>query len=191
MNDQKLKRIFLREFKAISRAIMTYEDINLLINHIVERISRSFEVKGCSIMLFDEREKQLIRVASFGVSERYLKKGPLFIDGKYTAFVTGKPVFIQDFQNDRRIQYPEEARKEGIVSMLSVPIKYRRDPMGLIRIYHHEKWTLDEEDSDSFELIAMQLGLVIENNGLKNFFEKVRGAMESVPLRMLRGIHNQ
>jgi signal transduction protein with GAF and PtsI domain len=191
MNDQTLQRIYFREFKAISRAILIYEDINLLINHIVERISKSFGVKGCSIMLFDEREQQLIRVASFGVSQRYLDKGPVFVNEKYSAFVTGEPVFIQDFQNDSRIQYPGEAKREGIVSMLSVPVEYRRVPIGLIRIYHHEKWELNGDDLDSFTLLAIQLGLVIENNGLKNFFEKIKGAMETVPLRMLKGLYHQ
>jgi signal transduction protein with GAF and PtsI domain len=189
MSETSERRIHLREFKAINRAILTYSDINLLINHIVERICRSFSVKACSIMLFDEREKQLFRVASHGVSEEYLNKGPLLVDNQYTAFVTGLPVFIENFQNDRRVQYPEAAAKEGIVSMLSVPVKYRDAPIGLIRIYHNEIWQIHDDDMDSFCLLALQLGLVIENNGLKNFFEKVKVAMEMLPLRMLKGFH--
>jgi signal transduction protein with GAF and PtsI domain len=191
MSENLEKRIRLREFKAISRAILTYNDVNLLINHVVERICRSFAVKGCSIMLFDEREKQLFRVASHGVSEEYLNKGPLLVDNQYTAFVTGLPVFIENFQNDRRVQYPEAAAKEGIVSMLSVPVKYRDAPIGLIRIYHNKVWQIHDDDLDSFCLLALQLGLVIENNGLKNFFEKVKGAMEMLPLRMLEGLHGK
>lgn len=187
MNEDLERKIHLREFKAISRAILTYGDVNLLINHIVERICRSFSVKGCSIMLFDEHEKQLFRVASYGVSDEYLNKGPLLVDNQYTAFVNGTPVFIENFQNDRRVQYPEAAAREGIVSMLSVPLKYRDATIGLIRIYHNEVWQIHDDDMDSFCLLAAQLGLVIENNGLKNFFEKVKGAMEMVSLRMLRG----
>ncbi len=190
MNENMEKKIHLREFKSISRAILTYSDVYLLINHIVERICRYFSVKACSIMLYDELEKQLFRVASHGVSDEYLNKGPLFVDKQYTAFVTGLPVFIENFQNDRRIQYPEAAAKEGIVSMLSVPVKYRDTPIGLIRIYHDEVWQIHEDDMDSFFLLATQLGLVIENNGLKNFFEKVKGAVEMVPHRMLKGPHN-
>jgi hypothetical protein len=34
----------------------------------------------------------------------------------------------------------------------------------------------------------MQLGLVIENSGLKNFLEKVKVVMESLPLRMFDGL---
>jgi signal transduction protein with GAF and PtsI domain len=191
MNDKSERKIQLREFKAISRAILTFSDVNLLINHIVERICRSFSVKGCSIMLFDDHKKQLFRVASHGVSEEYLNKGPLLIDKKYAAFVTGVPVFIENFQNDRRVQYPEAAAKEGIVSMLSIPIKFRDISIGLIRIYHNEVWQIHDDDMDSFCLLAVQLGLVIENSGLHKFFEKVKEAIEILPLPLLKGLHNQ
>ena len=81
------RKIHLKEFKSISRAISTYDDIPLLATHMAEHMCRAFEVKGCSIMLFDEREKQLFRVSSCGVSDEYLQKGPVFIDEKYTAFL--------------------------------------------------------------------------------------------------------
>ncbi|WP_373501706.1 GAF domain-containing protein [Desulfococcus sp.] len=181
-------KIQFNEFKAISRSILAYDDIDRLIIHIVERICRSLKVMGCSIMLYDEREGQLFRVASFGISEAYLNKGPIFVDEKFSAFSTNAPVFIEDFQNDPRVQYPEEARKEGITSMLSVPIRYRKAPLGLIRIYHDRIWRLNNEDLEAFSLLADYLGLVIENNGLKNFLEKVKYAMESLPLRMLKGL---
>ncbi|MDY7030782.1 MAG: GAF domain-containing protein [Thermodesulfobacteriota bacterium] len=188
MNQMPERRIYLREFKTISRALSTYEDFNLLISHFAELICRSFEVKGCSIMLFDERENELFCVSSYGISEEYLNKGPLLVDNKYSAFFTGEPVFIEDMQNDNRVLYPDEATKEGIVSMLTVPIKCRKVIVGLVRIYNNEPWSLHEDDLDSFCVIAEHLGLLIENNGLKNFFDKVKVALESLPPRMLEGL---
>lgn len=181
-------KIHFKEFKAISRSILAYDDLNLLTSHLVERICSSLKVMGCSVMLYDDREGQLFRVASCGVSETYLNKGPIFVDEKYCAFVTESPVFIEDFQNDARIQYPEEARAEGITSMLSVPVKYRKALLGVIRIYHDQVWHPNEDDLDAFSLLADYMGLVIENNGLKNFLDKVKYAMESLPLRMLKGL---
>jgi transcriptional regulator with GAF, ATPase, and Fis domain len=188
MNQEPARRIFLREFRSISRAISTYEDFGVLVNHFAEGISKSFQVKGCSIMILDERDQQLYRVSSYGVSDRYLSKGPVFLYSEDAAFVEGKPVFIEDTQNDFRIQYPEDAAHEGIASMLSVPIKCRESVIGLIRIYHSEKWLLHDDDLDSFCVLAMHLGLVIENNGLRNFLEGVKHAMESLPPRMLSGL---
>jgi len=188
MSQKPVRRIFLREFRAISLAISTYEDFNLLANHIAEGICTSFSVKGCSIMILDERDQQLYRVSSYGISERYLSKGPVFLYSQDAAFVKGEADFIEDLQNDPRIQYPEEAGREGIVSMLSVPIKCRNFVIGLIRIYHSDKWILHDDDLDSFCVLAMHLGLVIENNGLRNFLEGVKVAMESLPPRMLTGL---
>lgn len=189
MNENgPIRRIHLEEFKTISRAIITYEDLNLLLNHSVEGIARAFKGKGCSIMLFDEREQQLFRVSSYGISEEYLSKGPLPVDEKYSAFVTGEPVFIEDMQKDPRVKYPDAAAREGLVSMLSVPIKCRERVTGIIRMYNAESWALHEDDLDSFCLLAEHLGCVIENHGLKNFLEQVKMALGNLPLRMLEGI---
>ncbi|MFZ5562923.1 MAG: GAF domain-containing protein, partial [Thermodesulfobacteriota bacterium] len=125
MTDKVDRKFYLREFKAISRAISNYEDVNLLFTHIVEGLCRTFALKGCCIMLFDERERQLFRVTSHGLSETYTSKGPVFVDEKYSAFFTKEPVYIEDMQTSSLLHYPEAARKEGIKSMLSVPIMYR------------------------------------------------------------------
>jgi signal transduction protein with GAF and PtsI domain len=185
MEKHTRRRIYLKEFKAISLAISTYEDFELLINHIVEGVTHAFDVKGTSILLFDERDNQLYHVASYGISERYINKGPIFVNAKYCAISTDEPVFIEDLQKDPRIQYPEAAAKEGIASMLSVPIKYRGAAIGVIRVYDSTHLGFHEEDVDSFSVLAQQLGLVIENNGLKNFLEMVKESLGNLPLRML------
>ena len=97
-------------------------------------------------------------------------------------------MFVENMQDDSRVQYPGAAAKEGIVSMLSIPIKCRKTIIGILRIYHGEPWILHEEDVDSLCVLTELLGLVIENNGLKNFLDQVKVALESLPLRMLGGI---
>lgn len=188
MSNPPVRKFYLREFKAISHAISNYEDLDMLIRHIAEGISRAFKIKGCSIMLLDERENQLFHVASYGISEGYLNKGPVLADEKYGALAKGEPIFIEDLQNDPRIQYPEAAAKENIVAMLSIPIKCREAVVGIIRIYNSEAIVFHEDDVDSLCVLSQHLGLVIENKGLKNFFEEVKLAMQNLPLRMMKGI---
>jgi len=181
------RRFYLREFKAISHAISTYEDFNLLIRHLAEGAARSFRAKGCSILLLDEREKQLFHVGSYGISDEYLHKGPVFADQKQTAIYTGKPVFVEDMQHDSRVQYPDAAAKEGIVSMQSVPIMSRGVPIGILRIYLSEPIELHEEDVDALGVLTEQLGMGIDNRGMRNFLEKVKVALDDLPLRLLGG----
>jgi signal transduction protein with GAF and PtsI domain len=187
MTQEPQRRFNLKEFKAISRAISTYEDLNILIDHFVEGVCRAFKVKGASILLYDEVEKQLFRVSSFGISERYLNKGPVFLNVRDDAFERGEPVFVQDLQHDPRVQYPEAAKEEHISAMLSIPIKSREAVVGLLRIYHGESIALNPDDVDSIMTLSMHLGLVIDQNGLRNFLQMVCGAMASLPLRMRTG----
>lgn len=187
MTQKSERRFYLKQFKAISNAISTYDDFNLLANHLVEGVCRTFKVKGASILILDEIEQQLFRVSSYGISDEYLSKGPLFVDDKYCSLGTGKVELIEDIQNDDRIQYPDAAQKEGIVSMMGIPIKYRTWVIGVIRIYHNEILALHESDVDSLCVLGNQLGLVIENNGLKNFVDHVNIAFEQLPPRIVRG----
>ncbi|SPD75259.1 putative GAF sensor protein [uncultured Desulfobacterium sp.] len=185
MKEKPVRMIRLKDFRTVSHALSTYEDFSLMINHFIEAVIRAFNVKGCSLLLLDEAENQLFHVRSQGVSEEYLKKGAIFIDEQYSSFVTGAPVFVEDLQNDPRIQYPEAAAKEGFVSMATFPIKCKQAIVGMIRVYHNKVWSLHDEDIESFCVLAEHLGLVIENNGLKNFLETIKAAVESLPARMI------
>jgi signal transduction protein with GAF and PtsI domain len=188
MTKEPDRKFYLKEFKAISHAISTYGDLNLLINHLAEGTTKTFKVKGCCIMLFDDRENQLFVVSSYGISDEYLSKGPLFVDNKYCAYDKGEPVFVENIGTDPRVQYPEAAVKEGIVSLLSIPITIYGEAIGLIRIYQKESKRFNKDDIDALSVLAAHLGLVIENNGLKNFLDKVQMAVDSLPARMLKGL---
>ncbi|MGD8883861.1 MAG: GAF domain-containing protein [Desulfobacterales bacterium] len=188
MNQKSERKFYLQHFRAISHAISTYEDLNVLTDHLAEGTSRRFKAKGCSIMLLDERDNQLYHVSSYGLSEEYLYKGPVVMEDKHCAISKGEPVFVEDMQNDSRVQYPEAAAKEGIMSMLSIPIKCREAVIGVIRIYHGEPRNMHEDDIESLCVMSEHLGLVIENNGLKNFLDGVKIALESLPPRMLKDL---
>ncbi len=188
MKEAPEKKFHLKHFKAISLAISSYEDLTLLISHIAEGLTRTFKIKGCCIMLLDERERRLIPVGSYGVSEEYVRKGPLLVEDKDASLVAGRPVFIEDMQTDPRIQYPDAAARENIAALFSFPMAYRGATLGVIRLYHGEAMALHEEDVDTISVMAQHLGLVIENNGLKNFLSEVKSAMQNLPLRLLNGL---
>ena len=187
MEHVPVRKINLAQFRAISHAISTYEDVVLLGRHIVESICRSFDIMAASVLVFDDREKKLYYVCSHGLSEEYLIKQPEYEDGLLQEFVTGRPVFFEDFSNDPRVRNKEAIQKEGIVSMLSFPIKYRKDVVGLLKLYNNDTWMIHDEDRDSISILSEQFGLVIENNGLKNFLDEVRAIASNLPMRMFRG----
>jgi archaellum component FlaD/FlaE len=69
--------------------------------------------------------------------------------------------------------------------MLSIPIKFRQTVTGVVRMYHNEVIAVCGEDMASLSVLFEHLGIVIENNGLKNVIDQVRVAMNNLPHRLL------
>ena len=185
MTQKWERKFYLPEFRSITRILSSNSELLVLINQMVEGICRTFEVQGACIMLYDDAEKQLFNVGSYGISEQYLTKGPVLVNQQYSSFFTGEPILIEDLQHDPRILYPKEADKENLHSMLSIPIKSRGAITGIIRMYHSEPIHLHDEDVESISVLAELLGLVIENHGLRNFLEEVKVATRNLPARLL------
>lgn len=184
MTEALERKFNLEQFRSISHAMSTYDDLKLLLTHITEGISRLFNIKGCCTHVLDEKENQLFMVSSYGISQEYLEKGPIFIDEKHSPLAKGEPVLIKDIQTDPRVQYPKQAVMENIASMLSIPIKFRETVTGVLRMYHHEAIAINEEDLECLCVLLEHLGVVIENNGLQNVIDQFKVAMNNLPHRL-------
>ncbi|MBU1741888.1 MAG: GAF domain-containing protein, partial [Proteobacteria bacterium] len=139
---------------------------------LVKSLTEALEVKGCALMLWDRRANELVVTASKGLSEEYLNKGPVSAIKSIGKSLHEGPVGIYDVEDDPRLQYPEEASKEGIKSIMSVPMVLRGRPIGVLRVYTDEPWTFQEIDIVFMQAVAEIAALVIDNlrlyRGLKS-----------------------
>jgi len=169
----------LKVTKAISHS-KDPEEIALL---TVESIKTALEAKGCSLFLFDPQKKQLVIAASFGLSDEYINKGPLKVLPELTeSLKQGEILAIYDVMDDPRIQYPEEARKEGITSLLSVPIVFSGNLIGVLRVYTIEPWEFTLGDVNFVQslaqIVGMSLTLAKHIRGLKNSIDVLKTMRE-------------
>ena len=121
------------------------------------------KVKACSIRLINEITRELELVASKGLSEHYLKKGPLHIDKSIREALTGTPVLIADARTDPRIEYQPEKAQEGIISILSLPIIARKRVIGILRLYSEEARRYSREEVAFLSALAELAGIAIIN----------------------------
>lgn len=119
--------------------------------------------KGVAIRLLDERTNRLELVSACGLSESYIKKGPVDADKSLAKALEGEPHLVLDVATDPSVQYPEEAVKEGIVSMLSFPLRGREKVIGTLRLYSSEKRQFSQEEIDFLSALAGQGAISIEN----------------------------
>ncbi len=125
-----------------------------VLNDIVRSATLALEIKGCSLMLLSANRKQLIHTASYGLSESYLGKGPLWVGPILAEALSGNPVAVENVTTDPRIQYQDQAIGEGIVSMLSVPVILHGETTGVLRIYTDERRRFSHDDIQFLNLIA-------------------------------------
>jgi len=135
------------------------EEVALL---TAEAVKTAFKAKGCSVFLVNRSTRELGLVASSGLSEEYLNKGPIHFMQTIAEAKDAVPIAIYDVLDDPRIQYPEEAKKEGISSLLGVPIISHDKIIGALRVYTSEPWEFTVSDITLVQAVALICGMAMD-----------------------------
>ena len=70
----------LKVFETVSRAFNEPIDTVELLERVAEIVTRQFGLKGCHVRLVSRDKRVLEHIASYGLSDRYLAKGPVDAD---------------------------------------------------------------------------------------------------------------
>lgn len=154
---------FMKEVQELSTLVSSSLDLSAVLNTIVERLPRSLGCKGCTIRLLQSQNKQLELVASHGLSKAYLQRGHVENEKNVEAALSGSPVSIYDVSQDARIFYKENMEKEGIKSLLSVPIKAGKEVIGVLRILSDISHSFTSSEIN-FAVTAAEVGGVAIHN---------------------------
>lgn len=146
----------------ITGAISHSKDPEEVVLLAVESIARALDVKGAALFLVNRETRELELAASFGLSKNYINKGPLSALKSISESLEQGPVAIYDVADDPRIQYPEEARTEGISSILSVPVMIQGRSIGVLRVYTAEPWEFTLEDVNFVQAMGSITGMAID-----------------------------
>jgi signal transduction histidine kinase len=148
-----------------ARTVSSTLELKQVLNRLVKSTAEAMGLRACSIRLIDKTGRRLEPVAVYGLSQAYLQKGPVdaVINPLAREVLSGKVVNIPEVPDSHLLQYPEEARKEGIRSMLSAPLIGKDGPLGILRAYAVEPNRFNTEDEEFLLTIAAQGSIAIEN----------------------------
>jgi len=164
----------------ISKGISHSRDPEEVVLITVEGIKTALDAKGCALFLVNRKTHELEIAASYGLSDEYVNKGPLSALQSIAQSLEDGPVAIFDVSDDPRIQYPEEAKKEGIASILSVPITIRGKLSGALRVYTSEPWEFTLDDVNFVQALAQIAGMAIEMSRLYQGQKEAIGILKSM-----------
>lgn len=169
-------------YTALYQAALTISsslELAQVLQSVVTSITEAMEVKACGLRLLDPRTGRLQLSAVHGLSSDYLAKGPVAVGQSPidSEALRGTTVVIPDVSSDSRFQYPEAAKREGIVSILCVPLEVHGTAIGVMRVYTGEPTTFHEDDVQFLSVLARLAALAIEN---ANLYESLKASYDGV-----------
>ncbi len=183
--EKKLSRRDQREedIYRISTMVAGNFEIREVLDRLAEAAVKATGTTACSIRLLDPDIGKLTMRSTYGLSEAYRNKGPVTKeDPVIKQAFEGDAVVIDDMRVDSRIVYPEATMAEGLVSQLTVAMKFKDRPIGVLRLYSPEPARFDKNTIRIARMVASQCAVAITNARL--FSKAIEGARMAEQLRL-------
>ncbi|MCM8823316.1 MAG: ANTAR domain-containing protein [Candidatus Omnitrophica bacterium] len=159
---------YLKALSEISKAITSELYLEDILKLIVTLTANVMKAKICSLWLLDEKTKELKIKATQAISKDYLRERSIKIGEGIVGLVAKekKTISILNVLDDDRYKEKELAKKENLVSMLSVPMMVKKKLIGVINCYTTSEYKFTQEDIELLSVVANQSAVAIENTEL-------------------------
>lgn len=169
----------------ISKAIASGLYLEDVLRLIVTVTAKVMDSTVCSLWLLDEKDQKLKLRATQSMSEEYLKERSLAMGEGVVGHVAlhNRPMAIYNVLKEPLYKEKELAKKEGLVSMLSVPMCIKEKVIGVINCYTSYPKTFSKIEKEMLMTVANQAAICIENSGLMETFnidEILRSVLDGV-----------
>jgi signal transduction protein with GAF and PtsI domain len=177
--NKKAKQLDL--LSEVSRTIVSDYYLKEILQLIVTMTAQVMGSKICSIMLLDEKKQELVIAATQSLSQDYVNKPNLKVGQSISGRVVTerRPISVLDVTSEAGYMFPQVARKEGVASMIGVPMMIKDRVIGVINSYTQKEHKFSEEEIDILQAIANQAAVAIENTRLDQEILSAKEALET------------
>lgn len=178
---------YLKQIEALSKVASLITSglyLEELLRLIVQVTAEIMNSKICSLMLWDQEKKELVIKATQSVSEAYNKKPNIKLGEGIVGKVAqdNRPICVLDVRDDERYINRDIAKKEGLCSLVSVPLAVKGRVIGVLNCYTSKRHNFTKPELDVLTALANQSAVAIENAELDL---RVRSAEEALTTRKL------
>ena len=163
----------------VGQVISSGKYLEEMLQLIVRMIAEMMQARVCSIMLVDTQKNELVLKAAKCSSEEYWQRPNLKIGKSLISRVVKErsPLMVRDVTKEKGYLYPDLATKEGVRSLLSVPMIYKDHVLGVINVYSAEERVFSSEDVRVLTTVADQAALAFENTKLTEAVQESQEAL--------------
>ncbi|MEM6459226.1 MAG: SpoIIE family protein phosphatase [Planctomycetota bacterium] len=169
----------------VSTLLAERHELQEVLDAAAAAVAELMRVRAVVIRLLHDTDEgpELRRRANTGLSEDYIQKARLLVNRSemMAAALRGETIYIADLPTDPRVFFPDQAREEGLASMLCVGLIYRGQPIGTLQLFTEATRAFTQFETDLVRAIAQLLATAIEKTRL----DAARGENQ----KMLRQLH--
>jgi len=165
----------------ISEAITSDLYLDDILKLIVTITAEVMGSKICSLMLIDPQKQELTIRATQSISKEYINKNPLKIGEGIAGRVVleKKAVAVENIIESEHYKFKDIAVREGLVSMLAVPLHVKGKIIGVLNIYTSSLHKFTSYEINFLTTVADQAAIVIENYRLVVESQVIREELET------------
>lgn len=180
-------QIYVKQIEALSKIAnlitsgLYLEELLRLVVNVTAQIMNS---KISSLMLLDPDKQELVVKATQSISDEYNKKPNIKLGSGIAGIVAqeNKPLTVIDVREDLRYLNRDIAKRQGLVSLASVPLAVKGRVIGVLNCYTSKKHKFSKQELDLLTVLANQAAIAIENAELDL---RARSAEEALTIRKL------
>ena len=177
LNSKQIIEALAKISDAVTSDLYLEEILKLIVTVTAEVMNS----KICSLMLVDRSTQELAVKATQSVSEFYNKKPNAKLGEGIAGRVaqSGKPITVLDVRKDKRYLNQMIARKEHLCSLLSVPLLFKGNVIGVLNCYTVKPHRFGLGEIRIIKSIAGLAAIVIENFRLVVEAQVIQEELES------------
>ena len=166
-DDRRLHELaFLHEIAQLATLARDWDE---LMRTIVDRTTVAMDVQVCSFYLSDRERTRLTLAATNGLDRTQVGKVSLPFGNGITGRVAAErePIAVDDVTHDPRFSWVRGFDIEGLTAMLSVPLIWHDDVVGVLNVQATEPRRFGDGDVEFLRTIGALLAGIIEKGRLQ------------------------
>lgn len=159
---------YLKTLNKISRAITSDLYLEDILKLIVTLTANVIKAKVCNVWLIDEKKQEFNIKATQSMHQEYLNKKTIKLNEGIVGLVARekKPKLIFDVLKEEQYKEKKLARKEGLISMASIPMMVKDKVIGVLNVYTNKPYEFTKAEITLLSTIANQAAVAIEKTEL-------------------------
>ena len=160
----RLKVGLFESLASVSQTINSTLNLDDALKVVTREACALMRAKMSSLMLLDDTGQWLNLKASHGAGEAYVNRPRLSAEESLVGIVVRrkKPLQVPNVQLSSRYQSVEVARLEGLVALLSVPLLFTGQVIGVLSVYTGQPYSFSNEEVRILSALAELSGIAIE-----------------------------